>query len=396
MQLLRGTFQHYAWGTTNAIPELLGEPADGRPVAEYWLGAHPLAPSVVAGKPLDALVAEQPEVLGEASRSAFGDRLPYLVKVLSARHALSLQAHPSREQAEEGYERENAAGLAPDAPDRTYRDDWPKPELLVALDEFQGLAGFRDPLRTAALFGGLGVADELASVIGPLTERKGSAALAEVFLDVLSLDGERGRLSELVCAAAMQKQHSPGELGEFARTVLELDEVFPTDHGILAALLMNRVTLQPGEALYVPAGQMHAYLRGTGVEVMANSDNVIRGGLTNKHVDVGELVKVVDFEPSVPTAIHPSSVRSGVQKYKTPCREFDVWRIAPSANLAPIRLPRRRSARILLVIEGNVELTAGSVQLGLSRGQAAFVPATDPIATISGDAVAFLTASGLR
>ena len=396
MQLLRGTFQHYAWGTTNAIPELLGEPADGRPVAEYWLGAHPLAPSIVAGKPLDALVAEQPEVLGKASRRAFGNRLPYLVKVLSARHALSLQAHPSRDQAEEGYARENAAGLAPEAPERTYRDDWPKPELLVALDEFHGLAGFRDPRRTAALFGGLGGADELASVIGPLTERKGSAALAEVFLDVLSLDGERRRLSELVCAAAMQKQHSPGELGEFARTVLELDEVFPADHGILAALLMNRVTLRPGDALYVPAGQMHAYLRGTGVEVMANSDNVIRGGLTNKHVDVGELVKVVDFEPSIPKAIRPATVRAGVAKYKTPCREFDVWRIKPAAGLAPIRLPGRRSARILLVIEGEVELTAGSGQLRLARGQAAFLPATDPKAMISGDAVAFLTASGLR
>lgn len=396
MQLLRGTFQHYAWGTTDAIPELLGEPADGRPFAEYWLGAHPLAPSVVGGKPLDALIAEHPEVIGKASQSAFGDRLPYLVKVLSARHALSLQAHPSREQAEDGFERENAAGLAPDSPERTYRDDWPKPELLVALEEFHGLAGFRDPLRTAALFGGLGVAEELASVIGPLTERKGSAALAEVFLDVLSLEGKRARLSELVCAAAMQKQHSPGELGEFARTVLELDEVFPTDPGILAALLMNRVTLRPGDALYVPAGQMHAYLRGTGVEVMANSDNVIRGGLTSKHVDVGELIKVVDFEPSVPKAIHPSSVRAGVQKYKTPCREFDVWRIAPRAGLDPIRLPGRRSARILLVVDGEVEVAVGSEQLGLSRGQAAFLPATDPVATISGDAVTFLTASGLR
>jgi mannose-6-phosphate isomerase len=396
MQLLRGTFQHYAWGTTNAIPELLGEPADGRPVAEYWLGAHPLAPSIAAGEPLDALIAAHPEVVGKASRAAFGDRLPYLVKVLSARHALSLQAHPSREQAEEGFERENAAGLAPDAPERTYRDDWPKPELLVALEEFHGLAGFRDPRRTAALFGGLGVADELSSVIGALTERKGSAALAEVFLDVLSLDGERAGLSELVCAAAMQKQHSPGELGEFARTVLELDEVFPTDHGILAALLMNRVTLRPGEALYVPAGQMHAYLRGTGVEVMANSDNVIRGGLTSKHVDVGELVKVVDFEPSVPKAIHPTSVRAGVQKYKTPCREFDVWRIKAGAEVSPIRLPGRRSARILLVIDGEVELVSGSEQLRLGRGQAAFLPATDPLATVSGDAVAFLTASGLR
>ncbi len=396
MQLLHGTFQHYAWGTTDAIPELLGRPADGRPVAEYWLGAHPLTPSEVDGVLLDALVARNPEVVGEASRAAFGDRLPYLVKVLSARHALSLQAHPSREQAEEGFAKENAAGLAADAPERTYRDDWPKPELLIALTEFDGLAGFRDPKRTAALFGGLGVADELASVIGPLTERKGSAALAEVFLDVLSLKGERARLSELVCAAAMQKKDFPGELGEFARTILELDEVFPTDPSIIAAALMNRVTLKPGESLYVPAGQMHAYLSGTGVEVMANSDNVIRGGLTSKHVDVGELVRVVDFEPSVPKATHPVAVRDGVEKYPTPCEEFDVWRLTPGAEQGPIKLPGAKSARILLLTEGGAELAVGSDRLQLRRGEAAFLPATDSAGTISGEAVAFMTASGLR
>lgn len=396
MQLLRGTFQHYTWGTTDAIPELLGEPADGRPLAEYWLGAHPLSPATVDGEPLDRLVADHPEVIGDAGRAVFGDRLPYLVKLLSARHALSLQAHPSREQAEEGFARENAAGLAPDAPERTYRDDWPKPELLIAVSEFHGLAGFRDPRRTAALFGGLGVADELASVIGPLTERKGSAALAEVFLDVLSLAGERARLSEVVCAAAMQKKDMPGELGEFARTVLELDEVFPTDPSIIAALLLNRVTLRPGEALYVPAGQMHAYLSGTGVEVMANSDNVIRGGLTSKHMDVGELVKVVDFEPSAPRAIKPVTIRPGLKKYPTPCNEFDVWRVSPAAGHDPIRLPARSSARILLVIDGEAELATEAEQLALRHGDAVFLPATDTTATISGEAVAFLTASGVR
>ena len=396
MQVLHGTFQHYAWGTTDAIPELLGRPADGRPVAEYWLGAHPLAPSEVDGVRLDALVAGNPAVIGDASRAVFGDRLPYLVKVLSARHALSLQTHPSREQAEEGFAKENAAGLAADSPERTYRDDWPKPELLVALNEFHGLAGFRDPKRTAALFGGLGVADELASVIGPLTERKGSAALAEVFLDVLSLKGERARLSEVVCAAAMRRKDAPGELGEFSRTILELDEVFPTDPSIIAAALMNRVTLSPGEGLYVPAGQMHAYLSGTGVEVMANSDNVIRGGLTSKHVDVGELVRVVDFEPSTPKPITPVAARDGVEKYPTPCQEFDVWRVTPGSVPGTINLPGAKSARILLLTDGEVELTSGSDRLRLRRGEAAFIPATDPTATISGDGVAFMTASGLR
>lgn len=394
MQSLHGTVQHYAWGTTDAIPALLGVPADGRPVAEYWLGAHPLSPSTVEGGTLDALIHEHPELIGEPSRKTFGDQVPYLLKVLSARHALSLQVHPSRDQAREGYARENEAGIALDAPERTYRDDWPKPEILIALDEFHTLSGFRDPKRTAALFEQLGVADDLASVIGPLTERKGSAALAEVFLDVLSLHGERAKLSELVCAAAMRHKDADGELGEFARTVLELDEVFPADPGILAALLMNRVVLQPGEAIFVPAGHMHAHLRGTGIEVMANSDNVIRGGLTNKHVDVGELVKVVDFASGDPEITHPEQVADGVERYVTPCREFAVWRITGGGTA--VTLPGTGSARVLLVVSGDGELASGEQRLHLGKGGAAFLTATDDAATLTGDAVAFVAAPGLR
>lgn len=396
MQLLQGTVQHYAWGTTDAIPELLGIPADGRPFAEYWLGAHHLAPSRLADATLAEVVHEHPEVIGEASRGTFGDQLPYLVKVLSARHALSLQVHPSRDQAKEGFARENAAGIAADAPERTYRDDWPKPEMMIALDEFHTLSGFRDPQRTAVLFESLGVADELASVIGPLTERKGPAALAEVFLDVLSLDGERARVSELVCAAAMQHKDADGELGEFARTVLELDEVFPAAPGILAALLMNRVVLQPGEALYVPAGHMHAHLRGTGVEVMANSDNVIRGGLTGKHVDVNELIKVVDFAPSEPVITRPEAVSAGVEAYPAPCPEFAVWRVTPSAATGSIPLPGAGSARIVLAVAGEIELGDGTTGLALRKGESAFLAAAEESVQVSGDGTAFVTAAGLR
>jgi mannose-6-phosphate isomerase len=395
MQLLHGTVQHYAWGTTDAIPSLLGVPADGRPFAEYWLGAHPLSPSALDGDTLDAVLRDHPDIIGEQSRGAFGDQLPYLLKILSARHALSLQVHPSREQAEEGFARETAAGIAPDAPERTYKDDWPKPEIMIALEEFHTLSGFRDPRRTAALFAGLGVADDLASVIGPLTERKGPAALAEVFLDVLSLDGERARVSELVCAAAMRHKDDDGELGEFARTVLELDEVFPTDPGILAALLMNRVVLRPGEALFVPAGHMHAHLRGTGIEVMANSDNVVRGGLTNKHVDVTELIKVVDFSPSEPEITRPEAAAPGVERYATPCPEFDVWRLAPAAGSAPVEVPGAGSARILLVVSGTATLTGPEGALEVARGGSAFVAAAETV-SLSGETVVFMAASGLR
>lgn len=395
MLRLQGAVQHYAWGTTDAIPRLLGQPADETPFAEYWLGAHPLAPASADGIGLNHLVATNPEVLGQASRQAFGDQLPYLVKVLSARHALSLQAHPSREQALEGFAKEEAAGVAIDAPERTYRDDWPKPEILIALDEFHTLSGFRDPRQTAALFAGLGVAAELASVIGPLTERRGAAALEEVFLDVLSLRGERAGLSELVCAAAMKHSSDPDDLGDFARTVIELDEVFPSDPGILAALLMNRVVLQPGEAVFVPAGHMHAHLRGTGVEVMANSDNVIRGGLTPKHVDVSELIKVVDFDPTVPQLTHPQSVGHGVEHYPTDCPEFDVWRLTSTAATDEVTLPGNGSARVLLAISGTLRLNSPTGSLDLARGQSAFLAAAENAVTLSGEGVAFVTAVGV-
>lgn len=395
MQQLHGTIQHYAWGTHDAIPSLLGREPDGRPHAEYWLGAHPASPSRTDAAALDTLIRSDPSLLGERVHGAFGPTLPFLMKVLSARHALSIQAHPSREQAQEGFARENAARIPVDSPERVYSDDWPKPEVLIALDEFETLSGFRDPLTTAALFSGLGLADDLASVIGPLTERKGSAALAEVFLDALSLAGERAHLIDVTVAAAMRHASDPGPVGDFARTAVELDEVFPGDRAILAGLLMNRVVLQPGEALYVPAGHMHAHLRGTGIEVMGSSDNVIRGGLTPKHVDVSELVRVVEFEPGEPQILLPKRVRAGVERYPTPCPEFDVWRVCPTAA-AEVVVPGKRSARILLVVDGALQVTTDGTSLNLARGEAALLGADEDPSVLSGQGIAFVSASGLR
>ena len=396
MERLTGTVQHYAWGTTDAIPALLNQPPDGRPYAEYWLGAHASSPSIVAGESLASRIAHGPDVLGKKSRVAFGEQLPYLLKVLSARHALSLQAHPSREQAEEGWARENRAGVALDAPERTYKDAWPKPEIMVALDEFHSLCGFRDPHETAALFAALGVADQLGSVIGPLTERKGPAALAEVFLDVLSLGEERAHVLDEVVSAAMHHRYDDGEVGVFARTALELDEVFPADASILAALLMNRVVLQPGEAMFVPAGRMHAHLQGTGIEVMANSDNVIRGGLTAKHIDVEELIKVVSFAPVVPEVLLPRNTRRGVWKYDTPCSEFETWKLSLTTDLGPVRVPGRGSARILLVVSGSCTAESEGHTLTLHQGESAFLSGHEHDVLVSGAAEVFGASSGLR
>lgn len=390
MRRLNGYVQHFAWGSTEAIPKILGRTPDGLPWAEYWLGTHPNGPTALGdGVTLDQFIQDHPEAVGEASRAEFGARLPFLLKLLAASGPLSLQAHPTREQAEAGYARESLLGIPPSDPTRSYRDDWPKPEAIVALTPFEGLLGFRDPHETAGLFEGLGVAQQLASVIGPLRDRRAEPALQEVFLDVLSINRRR-HLVDVVVSAAVGHLDTPGSLGEFARTAVELDEHFPGDPGILAALLLNRFSLRPGESVALGAGVMHAYLRGTCVEVMANSDNVMRGGLTTKHIDVDGLLQVVTFEPGLPKILVPEG-SDGVYVYPTGFREFELWLVSPTDDRI-IELPRTDSGRIAMVTSGEFQLHDGS-DLRLGMGDAAFLTA-DQHVTLTGQGQLFLAASG--
>lgn len=394
MQEIHGTAMHYPWGTTDAIPAILGIPADGRPFAEYWLGAHPLAPSQLdSGVRLDALLASEPALLGRAADS-FGPRLPFMMKLLSARHALSLQAHPSRERAVEGYEREEAAGIPLDDPLRSYPDASSKPEILVALSEFHLLVGFRNAQATADLFTALGVFEDAESVIGPLVFRRGTVATEEVFLDVLTLDGDRLEIVNRLLVGAVEHADDPGAVGDFARLIIELDAHFPADPGIMAACLMNHVVLAPGEAVFIPPGTMHADINGTGVEVLANSDNVIRGGLTTKHIAVEELVTVVDFGELTPDVLHGEEVAPGVWAYRPGCPEFAVWRIE-STDARPADLPAHGSVRIALVTRGEAVLDDGGAPMRLEHGQAVFLPAGSPPVRLSGDAQVFVSAPGV-
>lgn len=392
MHILKGTLMHYSWGTVDAIPALLGMEPDGRPYAEYWLGAHPSSPSAIEHAALDVIVENIPEVLGEGPFQAFGPRLSFLMKILSAQQALSIQTHPSREQAVEGYAREDALDIPLTSPRRTYKDTWPKPERLIALSTFDALAGFREPEKTAALFAAIGVADELESVIGPLTLRRGSAALEEVFLDVLSLDGPRRDLVDVVCAAAVEHLDDEGEVGDFARTAVSIDEHYPSDPGILAALMLNHLVLQPGDSIFMHPGRLHAYISGTAIEVMANSDNVIRGGLTSKHIDVPELVRVVDFSPSCPEIEQGEDLGRGIRKYGCWCPEFQVWRVQPEGD--QVELPGGYSARIGLNLSGSLVVSRGQEHLTLERGEAVFVRASDSPLTLTGHGDLFLCASG--
>jgi len=393
MERLTGVIQPYAWGSRTAIPELLGTEPTGEPQAELWLGAHPLAPSIVDGEPLDKVVAYDPVgVVGRATVEAFGPRLPFLLKIIAAEQPLSLQAHPSRQQAEAGYAREQAAGVPRDAPHRTYRDGWPKPELLCALAETEALCGFGEPHETYQMFQRLAVDDALM-LVAPLADADLPAPdrLRAVFSRLLRLGpDERTVISEIVQAAeAMQ---GADDLARCWRTACELNTYHPGDPGVLAALLMNRITLQPGDALFMPSGNLHAYLSGGGIEIMANSDNVMRGGLTPKYVNVDELLAILDFTPGLRSLITPIEESRGVWRYPTPAPEFALWRLQPQGE--PVAVPATGSGRVLLVTAGDLTAISATAELDLVRGQSALLTAGEE-ARLTGRGTAFVGGPGV-
>lgn len=393
MERLTGVIQPYAWGSRTAIPELLGTEPTGEPQAELWLGAHPLAPSIVDGEPLDKVVAYDPVgVVGRAAVEAFGPRLPFLLKIIAAEQPLSLQAHPSRQQAEAGYAREQAAGVPRDAPHRTYRDGWPKPELLCALAETEALCGFGEPHETYQMFQRLAVDDALM-LVAPLADADLPAPdrLRAVFSRLLRLGpDERTVISEIVQAA--EAIQGSDDLARFWRTACELNTYYPGDPGVLAALLMNRITLQPGDALFMPSGNLHAYLSGGGIEIMANSDNVMRGGLTPKYVNVDELLAILDFTPGLRSLITPIEESRGVWRYPTPAPEFALWRLQPQGE--PVAVPAAGSGRVLLVTDGELTALSATAELDLVRGQSALLTAGEE-ARLIGRGTAFVGGPGV-
>jgi mannose-6-phosphate isomerase len=377
MDRLDNTIRPYAWGSTTAIPHLLGVAPTGEPQAEMWMGAHPGAPSRTPRGPLTEVIDEAPErELGPRTVAKFGPRLPFLLKILAAGAPLSLQVHPDLEQAREGYEDEESRGIPIDAGHRNYKDANHKPELICALTEFDGLCGFRDPLRAADLLAALEV-DSLKPYVDLLHAHPEEAALREVLTAVLSADPEA--MAETVTDAAAACARLGGDHAPYA----DIAHHYPGDSGVIAAMLLNHVRLQPGEALFLGAGIPHAYLDGLGVEIMANSDNVLRCGLTPKHVDVPELLRVVRFEATDPGVLRPEAAPDGEEVYATPIDEFRLSRYVLPEATAPhdLTLP---TPQILLC-------TAGSVRAGehtLAPGQAVFVPA-DEKAEVSGPGTVF-------
>ncbi|MFI6868726.1 mannose-6-phosphate isomerase, class I [Nocardia sp. NPDC050406] len=394
MHELVGALRSYAWGSRTALAQLCGRPVPTpHPEAELWFGAHPADPAriLIDGSDkslLDVLAADPQRELGAVARE-FDGKLPFLLKILAAEEPLSLQAHPSIEQARAGFARENHAGVAIDSPMRNYRDENHKPELVVALDRFEALAGFRDPRRTVTLLRALGV-PELDPYAELLAAQPDSAGLRTLFTTWIALpqnalakllpkvlDGCVRYLSDKDAAGdGSQNNGARKEFTAEVRTALELAEAYPGDAGMLAALLLNRITLEPGEGLFLAAGNLHAYLRGVGIEIMANSDNVLRGGLTPKHVDVPELLRVLDFEPLELPIIEPETEGPGVFRYRAPAPEFTLRRIELEAGAEPVELPRS-GPEIVLCTLGSLRLFQGGSVLDVPCGHAAWISASD-------------------
>ncbi|BBC33684.1 Mannose-6-phosphate isomerase [Streptomyces graminofaciens] len=377
MDRLDNTIRPYAWGSTTAIPHLLGVAPTGEPQAEMWMGAHPGAPSRTGRGPLTEVIDEAPErELGNQTVTKFGPHLPFLLKILAAGAPLSLQVHPNLEQAKEGYEDEERRGIPVDAGHRNYKDANHKPELICALTEFDGLCGFRDPLQAADLLAGLDV-DSLKPYVDLLHAHPEEAALREVLTAVLSADPEE--MAHTVTEAAAACTRLGGPYTPYA----DIAHHYPGDPGVIAALLLNHVRLQPGEALYLGAGIPHAYLDGLGVEIMANSDNVLRCGLTPKHVDVPELLRIVRFEATDPGVLRPEASPDGEEVYETPIDEFRLSRYVLPEEAGPHDLTSA-TPQILLC-------TAGSVRAGehpLAPGESVFVPAGETV-EVSGTGTLF-------
>jgi mannose-6-phosphate isomerase len=381
---LDNSIQRYAWGSPDAIPSLLGHAtsAGESPWAELWMGAHPSAPSRVQLSPggaiaLDEIVAHHAEeILGARVASAFGGRLPFLFKLIAAARPLSIQCHPDAAAARAGFERENRLGVPLDARERNYRDASHKPELLVALGRFEALVGFRAPREIGERLEAAGAA-ELAADIDDL-ERPGG--LTRFVAALLRLPRERGRalLGQVSSALA-------GDASREADWVRQLMVEHPGDPAALAPLFLNLIELAADEGLYLGAGVLHAYLGGVGLELMASSDNVLRGGLTEKHVDVDELCAVMLGEAMEPAVLTPARATDGLESYATPAPEFRLGFV----DVTPAGHERAASGgpEILLSFADRCRLVDGETgaSLDLRRGGSALVTAQAKTYRVEGE-----------
>lgn len=388
MHVLKPAIRDYAWGSPTLLAHLQGREPSGRPEAEMWLGDHPGAPCAVvledgslAG--LDAVTAADPaRCLGPAA--AVG-RLPYLMKLLAAGAPLSIQAHPTLEQARAGFAAEEAAGVPVEALHRNYRDANHKPEMLVALTPFAAMCGFRSPEVSSDSFEALahalteradGDVSDVAVAAARISQMLAVGSLEDAFtaiLDPESVWGTPGAVAQVV--DVLRAAEDLAERDPSLATALEVAQHHPDDPGVVVAILLNRVDLAPGQAVHLPAGNVHAYLHGLGVEIMAASDNVLRGGLTAKHVDVAELRRVVDFEALPVPSTEPERVADSVVAFRPPFDEFELLQATLEDDVA--RQLDVHGPGIAVATRGAAHLDLAGREVRIGPGEAVFLPAAE-------------------
>ena len=388
MHLLEPAVKPYDWGSHRTIAELQGRPSPTPgPEAELWMGAHPAGPSIVrangSSRGLDEVVAADPAaVLGAELADRFEGRLPFLLKVLAADKALSIQVHPDRQTA-------RAAFRAQNGDVGNYVDDWPKPEVLCALTPFEALAGLREPGEAAGLLRGLRV-PALDPVVRRL-EVGDDAGLVDALRMVLDVpEADRAGLLRDVVQACREQTWNEGEHADAYEALLRIADDHPGDLGAIASLLLNHTVLQPGEAIFMAAGGLHAYLRGAGVEILANSDNVLRAGLTSKRIDVDELCRIVDPTVGVPV-LRPRPDDRGVTSYAVSVPEFSLYRLQREGGT--IELPGS-GPRVVLVTAGAARLECATGSLCVERGGSAFISAADGPVSCAGAGTLFVAGPG--
>ncbi len=371
----------YAWGSRTLIPDYFGVEATGRPMAEIWFGTHGGSPAVLADDVQTTLVSKLD-----------GRQLPFLLKILAAGEPLSIQAHPNSDQAAEGFARENAAGIPLAASSRNYRDDRHKPEMIVALTEFEALSGFKTDKQIIDLLESMLEPTETSAgfkqiVAGWLQIFEQPDGLRNLFIDIMrrsgNLDGVNAEVTELANLSAQFE------------LAARLNLLYPGDPGVIIALLMNHIFLEPGEAIFLPAGNIHAYLGGLGVEIMAGSDNVLRGGLTPKHIDIDELERVLLFEPNLPPLVEQRELITGLREFVTPIDDFILYRAELNGQvvLADLNIP---GDSIVLCTAGEIALSNSiEERVVLRRGEAAFIGDDAKKFTLAGSGTAFIATSAL-
>lgn len=397
---LQNAIQPYPWGSHTAIAELMGKPAPtDNPQAELWMGAHPKASSKIwiqgRWQSLVDLVREDPiPFLGQVALDRFGPQLPFLFKVLAVDRPLSIQAHPSKEMALKGFARENDEGIALSAPQRNYRDDQHKPECICALSLFHALCGFRAPKEIRELLDPVWPGNKRGD-LDALTMDNSDGGFQSFFIRLMTMNrSERtDLLQEVVSAVQNMRDHHPSY-----EWVITLNDAYPDDVGILAPILLHLVELQPGQALFLPSGLLHAYLGGLAIELMANSDNVLRGGLTPKHVDVQELMRILDFQSHPLQVLEPQAHGGTELFYVSQAEEFELSVITPQAHQPYASGNRPLSPEIFLCIEGAADFhwEGSSKGLDINKGESVFVPASIEGYEIHGQATLYRAGVNVR